>query len=113
MNIDCVIFQLIFKLKFQYSFTCQGGDLTVAEECAAKSVNLTADFAELPSAAAQEIERRLRDQSQHQAQIGNGQIDDQHVGRRSQRFVPAENLQDHNIASDSHRPCNQSSINQI
>ena len=56
-------------------------------------MDLACSISELPVAAAEEVVAAFRNESDHQTEIGETQVEDQHVGRSAQRRIRAEDLQ--------------------
>ena len=64
--------------------------MTVAKKGAAEGVDLTAECPKLPRSAIKEIVTGLGDKCKHQAEIRNGQVHNQHIGRRTKALMTTE-----------------------
>lgn len=64
-----------------------------------ESVNLTAEISKLPRSTTKEVVNSFWNQRDHEEKVRNGQIHHQHVGRRPQRLVAAEDFQDEDIST--------------
>ena len=69
-------------------------------------MELAAYVTELPGSTGEEVEDALGQEGDHQQEIRHGQIDHQHVGRRSQRRIRGEDLQHHVVTAQSNETCN-------
>ena len=65
-------------------------------------MNLATDVTKLPRSSQKEIVDGLRYKTEHQHEIRDGQIDDQHISWGTKIFEVTKNLQDHYIATDCH-----------
>ena len=72
-----------------------------------ESVNLASSFTELPVSSHEKVVDHFREESKHQAEIGEGQVHDQHVGWGPQGWEAAENFQYDEISADSSCSCLQ------
>lgn len=63
-------------------------------------MDLAAELAELPRAAAEEVDDALGEQGQHEQKVGDGQVHDEHVRRRPERRELAEDFQDERVADE-------------
>lgn len=63
-------------------------------------MDLAAEFTELPWATTEEVDDALREQGEHEQEVGNSQVHHEHVCWSPEGGESAEDLQDESIANE-------------
>ncbi len=66
-------------------------------KCTTEGVNLASHLSKLPRSTGEEVINGLRDEGQHEHQIRECQIHDQHISRGSQTWILSENAEHKSI----------------